>query len=373
MKKKIVLALFLALIAACVIYIILPEKSAEARPQEPKQPFPYYTEEVTFRNDGAGIMLSGTLTLPNKEGNFPAVVLITGSGPQSRNEDVFGHKPFLVVADYLTRHGFAVLRYDDRGVGNSSGNFMKATSPDFATDAESAVAYLKTRKQINKDKIGLAGHSEGGLVAAIAASRSKDIGFIISLAGPGVTGIEVIALQTELIARAGGVDEAGIAIITRASRETAEILRNTPDTAMLRTKLAAYAKANLQDYPSQMMPPGQSRDDFIKNQINAMCTPWYQYAYQVEPATFFKKVTCPVLVLNGSKDLQVDARQNLPAISKALKDGGNKNVTIKELRNLNHLFQECKSGHPNEYLHIQETFSPKALAAISDWLTEQMN
>jgi pimeloyl-ACP methyl ester carboxylesterase len=275
------------------------------------------------------------------------------------------------MADYLTRHGFAVLRYDDRGVGKSSGNFMTATSADFATDAESAVAYLRTRKEINKGKIGLAGHSEGGLVAAITASGSKDVGFVISLAGPGVTGIDVIALQTELIARAGGISKAGIAIISRANRETAEILRNTPDTAALRIKLTAYAKTNLQDYPSQMIPPGQSRAEFFKNQISAMCSPWYQYVYKVEPATFFKKISCPVLLLNGSKDLQVDARQNLPAILKALKDGGNSNVTVKELHGLNHLFQKCESGHPDEYMNIRETFSPKALAIISDWITVQ--
>jgi len=300
--------------------------------------------------------------------HFP---MITGSGPQDRNEQVFGHKPFLVIADYLTRQGFAVLRYDDRGVGKSSGDFMQATSPDFATDAESAVAYLKTRKEIQHGKIGLAGHSEGGLVAAIAASRSKDVAFVISLAGPGVMCIDVINLQAELIARAGGVDEAGIAMIRKASRETTEILRSTPDTALLRTKLAAYAKTNLQDYPGQMIPPGQSKEQFIKNQVQAMCSPWYQYAWKVEPATFFQKITCPVLALNGSKDLQVDARQNLPAIAKALQDGGNAQVTVKELRGLNHLFQHCESGHPNEYLKIQETFSMEALAVMADWMVGQ--
>jgi pimeloyl-ACP methyl ester carboxylesterase len=371
MKKTIVLALFLASIAAGVIYIALSGKTVEARPQEPKLPYPYYSEDVTFRNDEADIVLSGTLTLPEKVGQFPAVVLITGSGPQNRNEEIFGHKPFLVIADYLTRQGFAVMRYDDRGFGKSSGNFMMAISPDFATDAESAVAYLKTRKEILHDKIGLAGHSEGGLVAAIAASRSKGVAFVISLAAPGVTGIDVISLQAELIARAGGVDKAGIAIINRTSREITEILRNTADTTLLRVKLTAYAQTNLKDYPIQMIPPGQSKEEFIKGQIYSMCSPWYQYLYKVEPATFFNKVTCPVLALNGSKDLQVDARQNLPAILKALHDGGNANVTVKELPGLNHLFQKCGSGHPNEYLKIQDTFSPDALQIMSDWIAAQ--
>ncbi|GGM96872.1 hypothetical protein GCM10010967_33270 [Dyadobacter beijingensis] len=369
MKKTIVIVLFLASIGAGIAYILVSSaKMAEARPQEPETPYPYHTEEVTFRNDSAGITLAGTLTLSDKKGSFPAVVLITGSGPQNRNEEVLGHKPFLVIADYLTRRGFAVLRYDDRGVGKSTGKFNNATTADVTTDAESAVAYLKTRQEINSGKIGLAGHSEGGLVAAIAASRTKDIGFIISLAGPGAKGIDVITLQSELIARAGGVDEAGIALIKRANRETTEIIRSTPDTAGLRAKLMAYTKANLHDYPLKMMYPGQSKEDFFKFQVNMLCSPWYRYAFEIEPASYFKKVKCPVLALNGSKDLQVDASQNLPPILKAVREGGNANVTVKELPGLNHLFQPCKTGHPNEYGKIRETFSPTALAAMADWL-----
>ncbi|SEI53868.1 hypothetical protein SAMN05216327_102323 [Dyadobacter sp. SG02] len=371
MKKNITLALFLALIVACVVYIALPGKSNPSRPQEPKLPYPYRSEEITFLNEHSNIKLSGTLTLPAKEGSFPAVVLITGSGPQDRNEEIFGHKPFLIIADYLTRHGFAVLRYDDRGIGKSTGRFMTATSLDLASDAESAVAYLKSRKEINPAQVGLAGHSEGGLVAAIAASRSKDIGFVVSLAGPGAPGLEILALQTELIAQAGGVDQAGMALLKKSNREIAGILRATPDTAELKTKLTAYTDAHMGNYPAQMLPPGQTRETFFKNQIQMMCGPWYQFLYKVEPAVYFKNVTCPVLAINGSKDLQVDARQNLPAISKALKEGGNGKVTIKELADLNHLFQKSKTGHPNEYAGIEETFSPAALAIISDWLTAQ--
>ncbi|MPR32683.1 alpha/beta hydrolase family protein [Salmonirosea aquatica] len=230
MRKNVVLISASVAILAYLVYIVLSEKPFAIKFQEPKPPYPYHTEEVQFKNDQAGITLSGTLTIPEKDGNFPAVVLITGSGPQNRNEEVFGHKPFLVIADYLTRQGFAVLRYDDRGVGQSTGNFMTATSQDFAADAESAMAYLKSRKEINLEKMGVAGHSEGGLVAAIAASRSKDISFVISLAGPGVTGIEVMTLQAELIARAGGVDEKGIAMLKKINQETTDILRKSTDT-----------------------------------------------------------------------------------------------------------------------------------------------
>ena len=371
MNKKITLATFLALIVGCIAYMLLPEKAVAKKRQEPTPPYPYYSESVTFQNSGAGISLSGTLTLPAKKGRFPAVVLITGSGAQDRNETIFGHKPFLIIADYLTRHGFAVLRYDDRGTNKSTGRFATATSLDFATDAESAIAYLQSRKDINPDKIGLAGHSEGGLVAAIAASQSRGIQFVISLAGPGAISYEVISLQMELIARAGGVDKAGIAFIHKINSDALEILKNSPDTAVLRRNLTAYMQPKAKNYPRQMLPPGQTAEQFFKDQIHFMCGPWYQFLYNADPAKYFQKVTCPVLALNGSKDLQVDAQQNLPAISKALKEGGNLNVTVKELPNLNHLFQESKSGHPSEYAGIEETFSPKALAIMSDWLANQ--
>ncbi len=371
MNKKITLAVFIALIIGCVAYIILSQKAVAKKSQEPIPPFPYHSENVTFQNTEAGISLSGTLTLPDKKGNFPAVVLITGSGAQDRDETVFGHKPFLIIADYLTCQGFAVLRYDDRGTGKSTGHFQIATSEDFTTDAESAIAYLKSRKEINPHQIGLAGHSEGGLVAAIAAAQSRDVNFVISLAGPGAIGHEILALQMELIARAGGVDQEGIAFIRKINSEALEILKNSPDTAVLRANLNAYILPKAKNYPSQMLPPGLTGEQFFKNQINSMCGPWYQFLYDVNPAQFFQKVTCPVLALNGSKDLQVDAQQNLPAILKALKEGGNLNVTIKELPNLNHLFQESKTGHPSEYAGIEETFSPKALAIMSDWLTVQ--
>ena len=372
MRKNVILISGFVAILAYLVYLVLSEKSTSVKPQEPTPPYPYHTEEVKFENGQAGITLSGTLTLPEKEGNFPVVILITGSGPQGRNEEIFGHKPFLVIADHLTRQGFAVLRYDDRGIGKSTGNFMAATSMDFAADAESAVEYIKSRKEINSEKIGVAGHSEGGLVAAMAAYHTKDISFVISLAAPGVTCIEVVNLQAELIARAGGVDEKGIAVINRANREITGILRKSADTTRLRADLTAYAKAHMQNYPEQMIPPGQTKEQVIKNQIDAMCTPWYQFLYKVDPATYFGKIACPVLAMNGGKDVQVDARQNLYAIAKAVKNGGNPNVTVHELPNLNHLFQESKTGHPSEYAGIQQTFSPAALALISDWITAQI-
>ncbi|WP_025762236.1 alpha/beta hydrolase family protein [Dyadobacter tibetensis] len=368
MKKTNYIAFFVVALAG-LFYLVLTEKPALRHSQEPIPPDPYYSEEVSFKNVEDSITLLGTLTLPNKEGNFPVVILITGSGPQDRNIEVFGHKPFLVIADYFTRQGLAVLRYDDRGIGKSTGSFMTATSQDFASDAISALNYLKTRSEINVQKIGLLGHSEGGLVSAIAASQCKEVRFVISLAGLGARGLEALGLQTELIARAGGVNDAGIALIKKSNREVEEILNTTPDTTVLRKALTAYFKANGHQIPEEMVPPGQSKAKFFENSVNFMCTPWYQWLLKVDPADFYGKIACPVLALNGSKDLQVDAKQNLPLIYKAVKNGGNPNVAIKELPNLNHFFQNCNTGHPNEYADIQETFSPLALTTMTDWIS----
>ncbi|HAH58159.1 MAG TPA: alpha/beta hydrolase, partial [Bacteroidales bacterium] len=186
------------------------EKEVIKRPQEPSKPYNYYSEEVTFQNTKANILLAGTLTLPEKEGNFPVVILITGSGPQNRDEELLGHKPFLVIADYLTKNGIGVLRYDDRGVGQSTGDFKAATTADFATDVESAIEYLKTRKEVNVHKIGLIGHSEGGIIAPMVASASNDVSFIVLLAGTGIRGDKLLLLQQELIAKANGVSETEI-------------------------------------------------------------------------------------------------------------------------------------------------------------------
>lgn len=180
------------------------EKPKLNRPQEPRAPHPYYSEEVTFQNEKADITLAGTLTMPEKEGNYPAVILITGSGPQDRNEELVGHKPFLVIADHLTKNGVAVLRHDDRGFGKSTGDFSAATSADLATDVKSALEYLKTRKEIDSNKIGLIGHSEGGLIAPMVAVSSNDVNFIVLLAGTGIRGDKLLLMQQELIARASG-------------------------------------------------------------------------------------------------------------------------------------------------------------------------
>ncbi len=346
-------------------------KETIVRPQEPKKPYPYYTEEVKFENSTDGVELAGTLSLPQKKGHFPAVILITGSGAQNRDEELMGHKPFLVLADYLTRKGIAVLRYDDRGVGSSTGDMTKATSADFAKDVEAAIEYLKSRYEINRNKIGLIGHSEGGMIAPMVAARTKDVDFIVMMAGPGVRGDKLLLKQAYAIGEVSGLSKDKLLSSEKMYRGLYEIILNSGDDASLEEKLENYLKQSFNEMPESEQPQGISIDDYSGRVAKQLSSPWMLYFVRYDPAPALKKVRCPVLAINGSKDLQVDAEMNLTAIKDALAKGGNKNVTTKELTGLNHLFQECKTGLPSEYAQIEQTFSPDALKVISDWILVQ--
>jgi uncharacterized protein len=337
------------------------------RPQEPKPPYPYTSEDVTFTNDKFNIKLAGTLTIPTGTGPFKAVILITGSGAQNRNEELMGHKPFLVIADYLSRHGIAVLRYDDRGVGGSQGNYSEATSADLATDVEAAFNFLKTNPKINQKEIGLMGHSEGGLIAPIVASSNNGIGFIVSLAGPGVTGQQIIIRQSQDISRLSGEKENLIKENTETNKKLYAILRKEKDNKKAETKILALYKEILEKKRTSKEEI-EKKVNNLKMSFGSSTYTWFRYFITTDPAVFWKKVQCPVLALNGEKDLQVAEHENLPAIEKALKSGGNNKVKIIKLPGLNHLFQHCKTGLPTEYGSIEETFSPDALKIISDWI-----
>lgn len=347
------------------------EKEKLVRPQEPIKPYSYYSEDITFENKKAGISLAATLTLPKKEGVFPVVILISGSGPQNRDEELLGHKPFLVLSDFLTKNGIAVLRYDDRGTALSKGDFKTATSLDFATDVEAGIDYLKTRKEINKKKIGLIGHSEGGIIAPMVASKSKDVAFIILLAGTGIQGDQLLLLQQKLIGKVSGVSDEDLQKSESTNRKAFDIVNKSNSLEQLNTDLTNYIKQTLKDKPNAEKPEGMSDDDFVKLQVNQIANPWMQYFIKYNPAPTLEKIKCPVLALNGEKDLQVPPKENLEAIKKALTTGGNKKVTTKELPNLNHLFQECKTGSPDEYATIKQTFSPIALTEILKWIQTQ--
>lgn len=347
------------------------EKEKLVRPQEPIKPYSYYAEDITFENKKAGIRLAGTLTLPQKEGVFPVVILISGSGPQNRDEELLGHKPFLVLADYLTKNGIAVLRYDDRGIASSKGDFKTATTTDFATDVEASIAYLKTRKEINKKKIGLIGHSEGGIIAPMVANKSADVAFIVLLAGTGIQGDKLLLLQQKLIGKVSGVSDEDLLKSELTNRKVFDIVNQSNSLEQLKTDLTNYLKQTLKEDPNDEKPEGMSDDDLVKLQVNQIANPWMHYFIKYDPASTLEKVKCPVLALNGEKDLQVPPKENLEAIKKALAKGGNKKVTTKELPNLNHLFQECKTGSPNEYATIEQTFSPTALTEILKWIQVQ--
>jgi dienelactone hydrolase len=339
------------------------QKQVFSRPQEPKKPYPYYTEDVKFVNKTANVTLGGTLSLPKKEGNFPVVILITGSGAENRDEEIFGHKPFLVLSDYLTKKGIAVLRLDDRGIGESTGSSSTSTTLDFATDIQAGVDYLKTRNEINKKKIGLIGHSEGGIIAPIVAGNSKDINFIVLLAGPGLRGDKILLLQNELIKRKSGMPEIEIQKEKEIFKGAYDlIIASSVNDGNLKSTISTYLKTQYND---------PSKDATVEMLTAQVTNTWWYNFIRLDPVPFLKKVKCPVLALNGSKDLQVPAAVNLDAIKKTLADSGNKKVTTKVVPNLNHLFQECQTGLPTEYETIEQTFSPIALEEISNWLLVQ--
>lgn len=337
-----------------------------SRPQEPKPPFPYRSEDVTFVNKSADVILAGTLTMPGTGSNFTAVILITGSGAQNRDEEIMGHKPFLVIADYLTRLGIAVLRYDDRGTAQSSGNFVAATTADFAADAESAIAYLKTRKEINPQKIGLIGHSEGGIIAPMIAAQSGDVGFIVMLAGTGIRGDALLLLQQEAVYRVSGMPEDKLAKAIEINAKVMDRIVNT-NGDVSRKEITDFM-TTMKDDIAMVVYGGITSDDYIQQFAISLSSPWMQYFLRYDPAHALGKVFCPVLAVNGDKDLQVLSTENLTAISAALKKGGNTKVTIKEYPGLNHLFQESTTGSPAEYAIIEQTFSPEVLKDLGEWI-----
>jgi pimeloyl-ACP methyl ester carboxylesterase len=343
------------------------------RPQEPVKPYPYSSEDVRFTNTRDHIDLAGTLTLPNKEGHFPAVVLITGSGPQNRDEEILDHKPFLIISDYLTRHGIAVLRFDDRGTAESQGIFNTATTLDFSYDAEAAVKYLQSRKEINKSRIGLIGHSEGGLIAPMIAARSKDVAFIVLLAGPGLRGDSLLLLQQTLIGRVSGVPDSNLHKLSQINRGAFNIILNVTDSSQLKKDLQTYMDAVLKSNAGAGLPEGVNETDYIDKQIKLLFSPWMQYFLRYDPAPALKQVKCPVLAIGGDKDLQVPAEIDLSLIKKYLSESGNKNVMIKIIPGLNHLFQNAQTGSPAEYGKIEETFSPVALGVIGDWILSRFS
>jgi uncharacterized protein len=341
------------------------------RPQEPRPPFPYRAQEVTYENTAAHAKFAGTLTIPRGSGPFPAVLLLTGSGQQDRDEKILGHRPFFVLADYLTRHGVAVLRVDDRGVGGSTGDVEHATTEDFAGDALAGIAYLKTRSEIDAHKIGLIGHSEGGEIAPMAANRSSDVAFIVLLAGPGLPGDQIVLSQMEFLLKESGASEALVARTRAFQQKLYTVVKEEHDTAALKKKLKTlYEEYSASLSAAEKKVAGAPGSAQVETSAKMLGSSWFRFFLTYDPRPALTQLKCPVLALVGEKDMQVPPKANIPELEKALRAGGNKDYTVRELPKLNHLFQTSQTGSVSEYGKIEETFCPTALEMIGKWIQE---
>jgi pimeloyl-ACP methyl ester carboxylesterase len=334
---------------------------AKARPQEPRRPFPYDEIELRVDSPSAGLTLACTLTEPRGKGPFAAVVLFTGSGPQDRDESLMGHKPFLILSDAITRKGVAVLRCDDRGIGKSTGSFAGATTVDFAGDALAEVAALRARPEIARARVGVAGHSEGANVAAIAAARSTDVAFIVLLAGTALPGDQILDLQRGWLEKQAGATDTQIAESKAIWDRAYAIIKAEKDDATARKQLRALYDALPSDTRNELEHQGG-----FDTAVKQILTPWFRAFVALDPRTFLTQVKVPVLAINGELDRQVPASANLPEMKTAL--AHDHDVTVRELPGLNHLFQTAKTGSPTEYASIEETMAPSMLALVSDWI-----
>ena len=352
------------------------------RPQTPTPPFPYQSEDVEYDNADKSIHFGGTFTVPLPEPNtnyfrapvYPTVLLITGSGQQDRDETIFGHKSFAVIADYLTRQGIAVLRIDDRDKGKTTGNFITSTSADFALDVEAGINYLKSRKDVDTFNIGLIGHSEGGIIAPIVASRRKDIGFIILLAGPGINVLDMMEQQSADVMASTGILKTDIDFYRPLYRNLVTAIINAKDTATASKKAIAVFKKWQKDKSAATVKntTGVEAEKDISVFINAfvkqLSNPWFSNFIKMNPQNYLTKTNCPVLALNGEKDIQVAAKPNLAGIKTILQKNNNTHVTTMEMPGLNHLFQHCKKCTADEYGELEETFDTATLKIILDWI-----
>ncbi len=342
-----------------------PSLPPAERPQNPKRPFPYLEQEVMVVNEAQHVTLAGTLTKPKGPGPFPAVLLITGSGPQDRDETLPldpppYHKPFLIVSDYLTRRGIAVLRLDDRGVAKSTGVFNSATTADFATDAMAGVQFLAKRSDIDRKHIGLIGHSEGGIIAPMVANLDPSVSFVVLLAGTGLSGDRIFEQQMFYSILAAGRPIREAETSRQVQHRLLEIVESTTDKAEQASKV------------DDLMGDDKTTADYIKSSLPMLNMPWYRYFFTYDPAPELVKLQIPILALHGSKDTQVDPMQNMPAIQAALTRGKNPDATVRMIPGVNHLFQNCTTGYLAEYATIPETMSPAVLEIVGDWIEKHV-
>ncbi|KAA9041665.1 alpha/beta hydrolase [Ginsengibacter hankyongi] len=347
------------------------------RPQTPKPPFNYLSEDVVYSNADNSMKYGATFTKPKGPLNkkYPTVLLITGSGKQDRDENIFEHKPFAVIADYLTKRGIAVLRVDDRGMGETTGNFDTSSSADFANDVEAGIKYLESRKDVNVKRIGLIGHSEGGMIAPMVAARDKDVSFIVLLAGTGVPGSVINDYQNSLPMQSAGMSEVLIQKfldLHRAIVNAAISYVNVGDYKNEVSKIYYDWKKKQSPETLKALIHGTDEEAIASFQSRYILfhSKWWKFFLTHDPAKDLEKLSIPVLALNGSKDIQVDPKINLPAIESALKKSKSKNYKTIELPGLNHLFQHCRKCTIGEYGELEETFAPEALKVMGDWIED---
>jgi uncharacterized protein len=373
MKKIVVLSVLM--VNSLFLFAQYNKAEQGNRPQTPKPPFDYFTDSVEYENADHTVHLGATFSYPKSGGPFLTALLITGSGLQDRDETIFGHKPFAVIADYLTKKGFAVLRVDDRMKGKSTGDVKNATSADFAEDALTSIQYLLRRKEVDKNKIGVIGHSEGGFIAPMLYSKWPHLAFIISLAGTGVKGEEISLYQTQMAKPL--FDSASYQALYDLNKITLNTISKNaaqPDSVIITTIKKEFAdwKSKQPDSVLKKLHADMASPEMYAMQVKPQVMPWTKYFLSTDPGPFWQKVKCPVLALNGEKDIQVNAAQNISAIKANLEKGGNTKLTTIIFPGLNHLFQHCTKCTVQEYGQLEETFAPEVLQAMGDWL-EKIN
>jgi pimeloyl-ACP methyl ester carboxylesterase len=347
------------------------------RPQTPVPPFSYQSKDVTYHNANHSIQFGATVTKPIGEGPYPAVLLITGSGPQNRDEELFGHKPFAVIADDLTKRGFLVLRVDDRGVGQTTGDHRSATSRDFADDVKAGLAYLRSLPEVNKRKIGLLGHSEGGMIAQMVGAEEKDLAFLVLMAAPGIPVVELMALQNKAILLSGGMNEAAADAYLKLYRPLmAALATTTPEQG---EHVAMQVLNNwIKNTPEEIVIATtnirieQDKQKLVASFVRQTVNPWFQYFLQYNPDDYVKKLKTKVLALNGDKDVQVTSSANLAGLRASLKRSNSLQYDVVALEGLNHLFQRCHKCTVQEYGELEETIAPAALEAVGNWLVKEV-
>ena len=346
---------------------LVDEVEGFARPQRPSKPYSYDQEEVSYDNKAAGVKIAGTLTKPRSQGPFPAVLLIAGSGPHSRDAVICYHRILHVLADHLTRKGIAVLRVDKRGVGGSTGDFWKANTDDLASDVLAGVEYLKIRSDIDTKHIGLIGHSEGGSISAMVAAETSDVGFIVMMAGPGIPAAEVLYYQDGAEIKAEGASDEKVAVTRQWWQKMYSVVNQEQDKEIAIKKIKELF-GGLSEQDKELLGWSEGRLNYEAGRVTEAA---YRYFLKFDPTLFLRKVRCPVLAMGGAKDCQVPSGKNLLGIEKTLKAAGNQNCVVKELSDLNHMFQTAVTGAVSEYGKIEETIAPAALKTITEWILKQ--